>query len=155
MERVVWTRAATEIVPGVYCTGEIQRANSHEGREPGFFLDEDGRAPDLLIDDQALFIETTCGLVVVAGCAHAGVVNTVDQVCRLAGRPGIFAMLGGFHLGRASHKRLEETGSALGRRNFQFLAPCHCTGIGAQTYFRARFHSLVHDMGAGSSVVFQ
>jgi 7,8-dihydropterin-6-yl-methyl-4-(beta-D-ribofuranosyl)aminobenzene 5'-phosphate synthase len=155
LDRVVWTHAMNQVVPGVWCTGEIPRSTRPIAPESVFFLDEEGRVPDPLIDDQALFVETTRGLVIVVGCAHAGVVETVDHVCRLAGRHEIHALVGGFHLGLASHKRLEEIGSALGRRNFQILAPCHCTGMGAQAYLRARFHSLVRDVGAGSSLAFE
>lgn len=152
---IVWTRGAAEVVPGVWCTGEIPRENPEETSEQSFYLDPDGRVIDPLVDDQALFIETNRGLVVVAGCAHAGVVNTLDHVCRLTGRTEVLALIGGLHLGRASRKRLEMTGSALGRRNLQLMAPCHCTGMGAQSYLRARFNSLVRDVGAGSSVVFE
>lgn len=155
-DRITWTRSSAEIAPGVSCTGEIPRltAEAEDGDRP-FFLDEDGRLPDPLIDDQALFIETTRGLVILAGCAHTGVVNTVNHVCRLTGRGEIHALIGGFHLGRASHKRLETTGSALGRRRFQCLAPCHCTGMNAQAYLRSRFHSLVRGFSAGCSLVFE
>jgi 7,8-dihydropterin-6-yl-methyl-4-(beta-D-ribofuranosyl)aminobenzene 5'-phosphate synthase len=153
-ERLVWTRAATEVVPGVWCTGEIPRTQKNETSAQSFFLDEEGHEPDPLLDDQALFVETIRGLVIVAGCAHAGVVNTVNHVCKLAGRNEIHALIGGLHLGRVSHKQLEETGSALGRLNFRILAPCHCTGMSAHAYLRARFHSLVQDVGAGSSLVF-
>lgn len=155
LDRIVWTRAMQQVAPGVWCTGEIPRQPAKEGGEPVFFLDEEGSVPDPLIDDQALFIETVRGLVVIAGCAHAGVVNTVDHVCHLAGKDEIHALVGGFHLGQASHGRLEEIGSALGRRNFHVLAPCHCTGMGAQAYLRARFHSLVRDVGAGNSLIFE
>lgn len=154
-DRIVWTRGATEVVPGAWCTGEIPRANPEETSEQSFYLDPDGRVIDPLVDDQSLFIETSRGLVVVAGCAHAGAVNTLDHVCRLTGRTEVLALIGGLHLGRASRKRLEMTGSALGRRNLQLMAPCHCTGMGAQSYLRARFNSLVRDVGAGSSVVFE
>lgn len=154
-DRIIWTRAATEVVPGIWCTGEIPRSSPEEEGDLMFFLDEDGLKPDPLLDDQALFVQTARGLVIVAGCAHAGVVNTVDYICRLAGSENIFALVGGLHLGRASFKRLEATGSALGRRNFHILAPCHCTGMHAQVYLRARFHSLVRDVGAGSSFVLE
>jgi 7,8-dihydropterin-6-yl-methyl-4-(beta-D-ribofuranosyl)aminobenzene 5'-phosphate synthase len=153
-ERIVWTRAATEVAPGVWCTGEIPRTRKGEQADSVFFLDEEGHEPDPLLDDQALFVETIHGLVIVAGCAHAGVVNTVNHVCKLAGRNEIHALIGGLHLGRASHKQLEETGNTLGRLNCRILAPCHCTGMSAHAYLRARFHSLVQDVGAGSSLVF-
>jgi 7,8-dihydropterin-6-yl-methyl-4-(beta-D-ribofuranosyl)aminobenzene 5'-phosphate synthase len=152
-ERIVWTRSATEIVPGVWCTGEVPRVHAAEQIEGYFFLDADCRQSDPLVDDQALVVETTRGLVVIAGCAHSGVINTLDHVSKLAGRDEIFALAGGLHLGRASYKQLEETGNAIGRRNVQVLAPCHCTGAGAQAYLRGRFHSRVQEVGAGSKLV--
>ena len=153
-ERIVWTRSATQVAPGVWCTGEIPRTHKGEQADSVFFLDADCREPDPLVDDQALVVETTRGLVILAGCAHAGVVNTVNHVCKLAGRDEIHALIGGLHLGRASYKQLEETGNTLGRLNCRILAPCHCTGMSAHAYLRARFHSLVQDVGAGSSLVF-
>jgi aspartate racemase len=66
-DRIVWTRSATEVVPGVWCTGEIPRLPVNEQTPTGFFLDADCREPDPIADDQALFIDTTSGLVVIAG----------------------------------------------------------------------------------------
>jgi 7,8-dihydropterin-6-yl-methyl-4-(beta-D-ribofuranosyl)aminobenzene 5'-phosphate synthase len=152
-ERIVWTRSATEVVPGVWCTGEIPRVHAAEQTERHFFLDADCREPDPLVDDQALVVETMRGLVVIAGCAHSGVVNTLGHVNKLAGRDEVYALTGGLHLERASYKQLEEAGNAIGRRNIQLLAPCHCTGVGAHAYFRGRFHSRVHEVGAGSRLM--
>jgi 7,8-dihydropterin-6-yl-methyl-4-(beta-D-ribofuranosyl)aminobenzene 5'-phosphate synthase len=152
-ERIVWTRSATEIVPGLWCTGEIPRAHASEQTEGYFFLDADCREPDPLLDDQALVVETTRGLMVIAGCAHSGVINTLDHVTNLAGRNEVFALVGGLHLGRAPYQQLEATGDAIASRDVQILAPCHCTGAGAQAYLRGRFHSRVQDVGAGSSLM--
>jgi 7,8-dihydropterin-6-yl-methyl-4-(beta-D-ribofuranosyl)aminobenzene 5'-phosphate synthase len=152
-DRIVWTRSATEVVPGIWCTGEIPRLPVNGQTAAGFFLDADCREPDPIADDQALFIDTTSGLVVIAGCAHAGIANTLDRVSTLAGRTEGLALAGGLHLGRATHKELEASANAIGRRNFQILAPCHCTGMGAQSYLRARFQSLVRDVGVGTSLV--
>jgi len=87
--RIVRTRSAMEIVPGVWCTGETLRVYAAEQTEGYFFLDADCREPDPLVDDQALVAETTRGLVVIAGCAHAGVMNALDHVSKLAGRPSV------------------------------------------------------------------
>jgi 7,8-dihydropterin-6-yl-methyl-4-(beta-D-ribofuranosyl)aminobenzene 5'-phosphate synthase len=152
-DRIVWTRSATEVAPGVWCTGEIPRLPVNGAAATGFFLDADCREPDPIADDQALFIETTGGLVVVAGCAHAGVVNTLDCVARMTGRNEVLALVGGLHLGRATHKELEACANAIGRRHVQILAPCHCTGMGAHSYLRARFHSLVQGVGVGTELV--
>jgi 7,8-dihydropterin-6-yl-methyl-4-(beta-D-ribofuranosyl)aminobenzene 5'-phosphate synthase len=149
-ERIVWTRSSTEIVPGVWCTGEIPRTCSTEQTEGYFFLDAECREADPLLDDQALVVETERGLVVITGCAHSGVINTLDHVCNLAGRNEVFALMGGLHLGRAPYEQLEATGNSVGRRDIQMLGPCHCTGAGAQAYLCERFHSRVRHLGAGS-----
>jgi 7,8-dihydropterin-6-yl-methyl-4-(beta-D-ribofuranosyl)aminobenzene 5'-phosphate synthase len=152
-DRIVWTQSATEVVPGVWCTGEIPRLPVNGQTAVGFFLDAECREPDPIADDQALFIDTTNGLVVIAGCAHAGIMNTLDQICALTSRTELLALAGGLHLGRATHQELEVNGNAIGRRSFQILAPCHCTGMGAHSYLRARFHSLVRDVGVGTELI--
>jgi 7,8-dihydropterin-6-yl-methyl-4-(beta-D-ribofuranosyl)aminobenzene 5'-phosphate synthase len=86
------------------------------------------------MDDQALYVETPAGLVVVLGCAHAGVVNTLDYVAELTGRSRVYAVLGGMHLVRANQPRLEATVAALERYGVQKVGPAHCTGMRATTY---------------------
>jgi 7,8-dihydropterin-6-yl-methyl-4-(beta-D-ribofuranosyl)aminobenzene 5'-phosphate synthase len=151
--RIVWTQSATEVVPGVSCTGEIPRLPANERTETRFFLDADCRDPDPLNDDQALFIETRAGIAVITGCAHAGIVNTLDRVSALTGHNEICMLVGGLHLARATNQQLEASTDAIGRRNVHVLAPCHCTGMIAHEYLRARFHSLVQDVGVGTRLV--
>jgi len=153
--RIVWTRCATRIVPGIWCTGEIPRLPANEPAGTGFFLDADCREPDPLRDDQAIFIETKLGLVLITGCAHAGIVNTLDHVSALTGRNDIHTLVGGLHLGRASEKQLEASADAIGKRNIRNLAPCHCTGMNAHAHLRAKFQPLVCDVGAGSTFVLE
>ncbi len=152
--RVVWTRSATEVAPAIWCTGEILRRPG-EALSDVFFLDRDRREPDPLSDDQALFAQTARGLVVIAGCTHAGVLNTLDYIAKLTGREEIYALIGGMHLGQASIEQLDEAGNAIEMRNIQVLGPCHCTGMNAHAYLRARFHSRVRDVGAGITLVFE
>ena len=71
-EAVVWTTKPTEMLDGIFVTGEIPRRNSFEDTGGRFFLDEACTQPDPLLDDQALFFDTRDGLVVLLGCAHAG-----------------------------------------------------------------------------------
>jgi 7,8-dihydropterin-6-yl-methyl-4-(beta-D-ribofuranosyl)aminobenzene 5'-phosphate synthase len=153
-KRVIWTRAATEIVPGLWCTGEISRQPGNDQAVAGFFLDAECRLPDPLADDQALYMDTAQGLVIIAGCAHSGIVNTLDHVCTLAGRDEVHALAGGFHMRQATDGQLEAAASAIARRRCRILAPCHCTGMGAHAFLRARFPALVRDVSAGGCLVF-
>jgi 7,8-dihydropterin-6-yl-methyl-4-(beta-D-ribofuranosyl)aminobenzene 5'-phosphate synthase len=152
-DRVVQTRKAVEVVPGVWCTGEIPRLPGNGQSEAAFFLGADCREPDPIADDQALFIETVNGLVVIAGCAHAGVRNTLDRIAELSGRSEIHALIGGLHLGHSTREELEASANAIGRRNCRILAPCHCTGMRAHAYLRGRFGSLVQDVGVGTELL--
>jgi 7,8-dihydropterin-6-yl-methyl-4-(beta-D-ribofuranosyl)aminobenzene 5'-phosphate synthase len=153
-DRVVRTESATEIVAGVWCTGEIPRVPANGPSETGFFLDSECSEPDPLTDDQALFIETRNGLVVIAGCAHAGVANTLDRIEALTSCSEVFAITGGLHLWRATRRQLEAAAKAITGRNTRFLAPCHCTGMAAHSYLRERFDSLVQDVGVGARLEF-
>lgn len=125
------TRDPCEVVPGVWTTGEIPRTNDFEDTGGPFFLDRALARPDPLLDDQALFFTGSEGVVVVLGCAHAGVVNTLDRVAALSGQRAIYAVLGGMHLERANDRRLRETIDAFRRFDVQRIGPVHCTGWAA------------------------
>jgi 7,8-dihydropterin-6-yl-methyl-4-(beta-D-ribofuranosyl)aminobenzene 5'-phosphate synthase len=150
----VWTRGLTEVVPGLFATGEIPRLTDYEDVGGRFFLDATGQQPDPLVDDQALFFESGEGLVVLLGCAHAGVVNTLLHVERLTGGKRIHAVLGGMHLLNASSERLQKTIAALAERDIRLLAPMHCTGWPATPALWSRFGNRCVSRGVGSYQVF-
>ena len=147
---VTWTEAPTEVVPGVWVTGRIPRRTDFEDAGGDFVADPAGRRPDDIPDDQAVFLRTERGLVVLCGCAHAGLVNTLDYAADLSGCETVYAVLGGLHLGRASLERLERTAEAVERFGVQVLAPGHCTGPEAIRYFAARFPEACVGCGAGT-----
>lgn len=137
--RIVWTRSRTPVSSGVFVTGSIPRANDFEDTGGPFYCDDACQHVDDLTDDQALVVESPAGLVVLLGCAHAGVVNTLTYISRLTGGAAMPAVIGGMHLLRASHERIEATAGALVRFGVHEVAPCHCTGFEATSYFRHRF----------------
>ena len=126
--RGAFTETATPIFPGAMVTGPIPRISEFEDVGERFFLDSEGRQPDLLVDDQAMFLETPQGLVVVLGCAHAGVVNTLEHIRHLALNQRIHAVLGGMHLVHASDVRIQRTLDAFRRLGIERIGPAHCTG---------------------------
>ncbi len=148
-----WTLGPTEIAPGVFVSGPIPRRTGYEDTGGPFFLDAEGAAPDPLEDDQALWVETPGGAVVLAGCAHSGIVNTLDFIRGHAGRP-IRALAGGLHLGAASDERLAQTIEALSRFDPTALWPCHCTGLPATARLLAAFGPRGHAAGAGTRIKF-
>ncbi len=128
---LVWTARPAKIAAGIHVTGAIPRKSELEDTGGPFFLDAGGTQPDPISDDQALWLETPSGLIVVLGCAHAGVINTVEYIRSMApGRP-VRALLGGMHLGAASPDRLDWTVKALQKLLPRQLSPMHCTGLPA------------------------
>lgn len=126
---VVKSREPREVVPGVWVTGEIPRTNDFEDTGGAFFLDEELSQPDPLLDDQALFVPTAKGVIVIFGCAHAGVVNTLGRIGELVGKDQpLRLLLGGLHLLQASRRRMDETIAVLADRKPEQMVFCHCTG---------------------------
>jgi len=97
-------------------------------------------------------VETDRGLAVVLGCAHSGLVNTLDRIAGLSNHARIHAVVGGMHLARASLGRLEATAQALGPFAPDLIAPCHCTGEGATTAMNAHLGPRVREISAGGKI---
>lgn len=129
--QVIATRAPCEVVPGVWATGEIPRTNDFEDTGGPFFLDEALTRPDPLLDDQALYVRTTQGVLIILGCAHSGVVNTLHYIARLTDGAPVRLLIGGLHLENASPRRMDETVRALRASQPARMGPCHCTGLAA------------------------
>ncbi len=137
--RIVWTRSPVQLCSGIFVTGSIPRTNDFEDTGGLFYRDEYCRQVDELTDDQALIVESPACLVVLLGCAHAGVVNTLDHASQLTGKSAVHAVIGGMHLLRASEERIAATARAFAEYRVSEIAPCHCTGFHATSQFRHRF----------------
>ncbi len=159
-ERALRSRAAdlvesarpTEIAPGFIVTGAIPRRNTYENVADPFFVDADCTQPDPLIDDQALLIETRRGWVVITGCGHSGLINTLDYARELTGDSRIVAVIGGLHLFRASAERIAATVESLRTFGVEQIAPCHCTGFEATGALQSQFGPQVVALRAGLTV---
>ncbi|MEE8524916.1 MAG: hypothetical protein V3T72_13360 [Thermoanaerobaculia bacterium] len=84
-------------------------------------------------------LDTDRGLVVIAGCGHAGIVNTLEYARKRIGETPVFAALGAFHLLQADDRHLEWTGTTLRSFGTQHFLGAHCTGI--EAVFRIREHA--------------
>jgi 7,8-dihydropterin-6-yl-methyl-4-(beta-D-ribofuranosyl)aminobenzene 5'-phosphate synthase len=127
--RFRWQKAFAEIAPNVYVTGEVPRRSPFETGDPKFVIKHDGNwAPDPFLDDYSLVLKTQVGLVVLLGCAHAGLINILDHAIAQTGEDRIYAILGGTHLGFSPEAQCEQTIKALGKYKVEVLAVSHCTG---------------------------
>jgi 7,8-dihydropterin-6-yl-methyl-4-(beta-D-ribofuranosyl)aminobenzene 5'-phosphate synthase len=127
----------TQIIPGAYCTGNIERVTSYEKVPPSLLVQRsDKPEPDDFKGEQALFFDVKGkGLVVLSGCAHAGIVNTVKQAQKTAETEKVHAILGGFHLINAEPEIVWQTVSDIQAMKPAFIAPAHCTGFEAMVAF--------------------
>ena len=119
-------------------TGEVHRRTEFEHGMPGAeAMIDDVWIPDPFRDDQALVANLRDrGLVVITGCAHAGVINTVEHAKELAGTDSVHAVLGGFHLTGPAYE--EVVGPTIERMQGlapRYVVPMHCTGWSAITRF--------------------
>jgi len=145
--RLVLSRQPVDLGWGVATTGEIPRQVPFEGpREaatphgPGLYqVDAEGAfGLDEVWDEQGLVIDVAGeGLIVLTGCAHAGVVNTVQQALRVYGDRTVRAVMGGFHLGfpTTPHENVAATVDALQELDVSTIMPMHCSGLRAQAAF--------------------
>jgi len=122
-------RSPVEIAPGFTSTGQVPRIESFEKVE-GFSTLRDGEyCPDTIQDDQALAaILPDKGLVVITGCAHSGVINTIRHAQKITGVEKLYAVIGGFHLMNADDQRIDDTAEALNELGPAIVRPGHCTG---------------------------
>lgn len=135
---VVHSEKITEIAKGLFVTGEIPKSTDFEAPSAAFLKDEQGTL-DPLVDDQAVFFDTDEGLVILTGCAHAGIINTVRHVQSYLSGRRVHTIIGGMHLAGTPVSRLEATVRALEEIEPARIGPAHCTGIRATT-------RLWHDM---------
>jgi 7,8-dihydropterin-6-yl-methyl-4-(beta-D-ribofuranosyl)aminobenzene 5'-phosphate synthase len=151
----ILTQKSSTIVPGVFVSGEIERTTEFEGVKGFKTVRKHRLVNDYMPDDQALFVMVkNKGLVVITGCAHAGLINTIKQAQRVTGSSGVYAAIGGFHLAGASAERIKATIDELRKAGIKTIMPCHCTGKKAITKFSETFGNKCRQLTTGDVVGF-
>jgi len=122
----------TPLVDGmILVTGEVERTTSFEQGPPNASMERDGQVvKDPIADDQALVVHLEGkGLVIIAGCSHAGIINTIRYAQKITGIEAVHAAIGGFHLsGPFFEKIIEQTIDEFKKIGPKVLSPMHCTG---------------------------
>jgi len=152
---LVFTNEPTEIVEGLSVTGEIPRLTDFEDTGGPFFLGKDCDRPDPLLDDQAVFFQCKQGTVVILGCCHTGVINTLRYIHELTNGQPIHAVIGGMHLLWATDERVERTIQGLREFGVEDLGPAHCTGMAATTALWGAFPGKCRQCAVGAVVEFE
>jgi len=144
----------------ILITGEIARTTVFEQSNPVYYVevsDSSGSwVPDLFHDDQAVVFHLKGkGLVIITGCAHAGVINTVQYARAITGIDQIYAIIGGFHLSGPFFSRIiEPTVAMMQKINPGYVIPLHCTGWEAINRFTEEMPGHVILNTVGSSYTF-
>jgi len=139
------------ITDRIMTTGEIPMLTSYEHIEDNLFVKENGLLqPDKLADDLSLVIDTDFGLVVILGCAHRGLINTLRHAQKITGKKSIYAAVGGTHLIRASRERMDSTVADLKKIGIQRLGVSHCTGFHACARLAREFEDSFFTNNAGN-----
>ena len=124
------TREPVAISADVLTTGEIPLTNEYETIDPALFVKRGADwQPDLVMDDQAVIVKTGTGLVVILGCAHRGMINTLYHARRITGLTAVRAVIGGSHLVGATEERVWQTIAALRELEVAKMGLCHCTDL--------------------------
>jgi 7,8-dihydropterin-6-yl-methyl-4-(beta-D-ribofuranosyl)aminobenzene 5'-phosphate synthase len=115
-----------------YVTGEIPRNTDFEKglKNSRIYKNNSWQSDPLIMDERALIFNVKSkGLVVISGCAHSGIINTVQYAQQITGTPKVYAIIGGFHLaGKTFEKRIKPTMEQLIKVNPELIIASHCTG---------------------------
>ncbi len=143
-----------EISPGLWLTGEVPRRTDFETGDPHLQVGSTSgeRRPDPFDDDCSVVIDSPKGLVLLLGCAHAGVVNIMHHVLDMTGRERIYAVVGGLHLAPASDLQFAGTISAFRDFGVEKIGVGHCTGLRRSAEIFAHFPQKTFFASVGASL---
>ena len=147
------TTKPVKVTDNIMTSGEVPMVTDYETIDSALLVKGDGGwQPDKLLDDLALIINTEMGLIVVLGCAHRGMVNTLYHAQQLTGVKTIHSVLGGAHLISASKERIRLTIAALKELGVQKLGLCHCTSLPAISLLAHEFGDKFFFNNAGTTI---
>jgi 7,8-dihydropterin-6-yl-methyl-4-(beta-D-ribofuranosyl)aminobenzene 5'-phosphate synthase len=147
------TREPVWISENIVTSGEIPMLTEYEKIDPILYVKETGELkPDPLWDDQALFIKSDKGLIIILGCAHRGIINTIRHAQKLTGVEPVYAVIGGTHLVSASPQRMDLTIAELSSFGIQRLGVSHCTGLPASAILAQTFGEAFFFNNAGTRI---
>jgi 7,8-dihydropterin-6-yl-methyl-4-(beta-D-ribofuranosyl)aminobenzene 5'-phosphate synthase len=125
------------LAPGVWLTGPVPRIHPERNWSGSLQVQTSaGPVEDTVVEDASVVVDTLNGLVVISGCGHAGMINTIEYARKVVRETTIHAAVGGFHLLAATDDQLAWTAAKLREYGLGYLLGVHCTGI--EAVFRIR-----------------
>jgi len=148
------SKKSRKITGEMITSGEIPLITDYEKvsskKNQRLILENGNYKEDKILDDQAIFFRTKQGLIVITGCAHRGIINTLYQARKITGINQVYAVIGGAHLIDASEERINQTINALRELNIKKIGLCHCTGQRALNLMLNEFPNQFIDISAGT-----
>jgi len=146
----------TEVMPGGYFTGYIDRVTEYEKARTTLLIARNERLEmDDFRGEQAMIVGLrNKGLIILSGCAHAGIVNTVRHAQKITGISDVHAVMGGFHLFDSGTENIKRTVQDIKSVKPQYIIPMHCTGYDAMTLFYKEMPEQLVLSTAGSRFTF-
>jgi 7,8-dihydropterin-6-yl-methyl-4-(beta-D-ribofuranosyl)aminobenzene 5'-phosphate synthase len=146
------------IEDSILVTGEIPRTNDFEKGFPNHYSEIDGKMENdpLIKDDQAIVLNIKDqGLVIITGCAHAGIINIIKYAKELSGENRVYALIGGMHLtGGVFEPLIPQTIDELEQLKPNFIIPCHCSGLKAVTEIAKNMPNAFIQNSVGTKYIF-
>lgn len=146
------------IKDSILVTGEIPRTNNFEKGFPNHYSEIDGKMENdpLIKDDQAIVLNIKDkGIVIITGCAHAGIINIIKYAKELSGEDRIYAVIGGMHLtGGVFEPLILRTIAELEQLKPKFIVPCHCSGLKAMTEIAKSMPNAFIQNSVGTNYIF-
>ena len=149
-----FNRCFTEVGKGMYLTGEVERTTDFEKGDARLLMNDHGKlVTDPILDDQSLVVRTTQGLVIMLGCAHSGLINTIEYILNHFTSEKVHALIGGTHLGFLKDDQLDKTIAHLKQLDFSMIGASHCTGLTAAARLFQEFKEQFFFANVGTSFV--
>jgi len=145
---IIEHKEPVEVSKNVWALGEIPREFETALLKESYILKDGGKEEDKIMDDQSLAIKTDKGVLLLLGCCHSGLRNTVRWAEEVTGDEVKF-VVGGTHLIAYTPDRIREI---IGNIDLEFIAPCHCTGLKAEFLLMDMLGEKFRMIGSGSII---
>ncbi len=135
---------------GIYTTGQVPRVTDFEYVGKNFIKKVDGGyIQDPILDDLSLIIEHKKGIVLLLGCAHSGIINTLKKASALSGKDAFLLVAGGMHLMHKDDAYVQKVLAEMQGFTIDSVMPLHCSGNNHDGLFKKYFDTRLHKGSAG------
>jgi 7,8-dihydropterin-6-yl-methyl-4-(beta-D-ribofuranosyl)aminobenzene 5'-phosphate synthase len=155
--KIISSEKPLKLNQGCWTTGYVPRTSFEKSGRPSKLLYRKGSEflPDDLDEDQAIVINVKDkGLIVLSGCAHSGIVNTIEHGKEISGIETVYAIVGGFHLARAEDEEIDKTIEYIKNEKPAYVIPSHCTGLRAISRFAQEMPDEFIESVVGTTYIF-